>query len=356
MVRTMRFRLSEKTLHFKRPFVSSRWSLTERRVMYLEAFANDELIGRGESAPLEAFGTELYLAAHEALTSLTEKELPLPKSIDDIRTLMSAMEEFRDTPTARFALETALLDVVARRQSVPLFRLLNEASSEAPIPVNAVIVSDTIDVMVEEACKYVRQGFTCLKVKVGRIDLHRDVECVKRIRSAVGDDILLRLDANGAWNYEQASEALSSFEQYQIEYIEQPVPSSDYDSLERLARESPIPLAADEAIKSEADAMELLRRHAASVFILKPSAMGGLLPCIQIAEAAQSNGVDIVMTSLLESRVARTAIAHLALALRPITTRHHGLATGALFTEPDEGRHIGRGFLKVPLLADRIVA
>ena len=97
----------------------------------------------------------------------------------------------------------------------------------------------------QTAVAAVAAGFGTVKLKVGASDLEGDVASVAAVRDAVGDDTRLRLDANGAWTAEEAVEALAQLEQYDIEYVEEPV--AGMDALAQVASQSPIPVAVDES-------------------------------------------------------------------------------------------------------------
>ena len=148
-----------------------------------------------------------------------------------------------------------------------------------------------------------------------------DFARVAVVRDAVGPGVRLRIDANGGWDAVEALRRLRELAPLGIELCEQPTP--DLIGL----RESPIPVAADEMMAQDPDA-SLERAHAV---VLKPMALGGLLPAFSLAQRAVARGLQVIVTTSLEGAIGRAGAAHLAaavLALGPQPAA--GLATGRL--------------------------
>lgn len=340
----MSIRLHQRSLPFRRPFATSRWTIARRDVVYIEIADPDSgFRGIGEAAPFEAFGTESLAEALDALQSLGGALTPPPAGIDELRDTMAALPALRGAPCASFAVECALLDLLAQRQGVPLARLLaGDGALLDRMLVNAVIGAGDAEQTARDALAAVKNGYTCLKLKIGRGALADDIDTVEAVRETVGPGVLLRLDANGAWQRDQALLALAALDPFDIEYMEQPVAARDVDALRDVTAHSPVPIAADEALASIEHARGLLEDGAADVFILKPMALGSLLDARDFALEAQAAWKDVVFTSLLDSAIGRRAVAQLVTSLPSCGQRHHGLATGALFESdvaPDPIEH-----------------
>ncbi|MCX2728310.1 o-succinylbenzoate synthase [Thermomicrobium sp. 4228-Ro] len=239
---------------------------------------------------------------------------------------------------ARTGLETALLDWQARQAGVPLARWLRSDATDR-LPVNALLGRAGWEAMVAQARAAVAAGFRTLKLKVTLSPA--DAELVAAVRATVGREIALRLDANGRGDPESALAFARVVARFDIEYLEQPV--ATLEELAVLRRCSPIPVAADEALTG-ADAVErALALEAADVLVLKLPLLGGPRAVLAAAERAGKRGVDVVVTSMLESGVGLAAAVHTAAALG--AARAHGLATGQLLAslgiveslEPVEG-------------------
>jgi o-succinylbenzoate synthase len=344
----MHSQVQQRSLLLRRPFKTSGWTLTKRDIL-LFSIHDDELglSGWGEAAPLPTFGTERYSVCHRALenaaNAFKRRGVISSRDIPDIDALIPAL---REAPTARFAVECALLDMQSRMNGISIAETLG-GKYRSSIAVNLVIGAGSAAESAAAAEEAWRNGYGCLKLKVGSGALDEDIDRIRAVRLAVPAEMLLRLDANCAWDFEEAEQALREFAPYDIEYIEQPVPPTQVDELAALTVLGIIPIAADESAQNLTQARLLLERRAVNVFVVKPMAAGGLRDCRRFALEAMAEGCDVVFTSLIDSSIGRHAVAQLCASL-PSVTRHHGLATGALFLEDTHRDNIAQGGFLLP--------
>ncbi|MFW5917582.1 MAG: mandelate racemase/muconate lactonizing enzyme family protein, partial [Halorubrum sp.] len=197
----------------------------------------------------------------------------------------------------------------------------------ASVPVNATIGDADAAATVRAAERTVAAGFDCLKVKVGARSLDDDVERVRSVRQAVGDEIALRVDANGAWDRETAGRALDRLSPSALAYVEQPLPADDLEGAARLRAAADVPIALDESLACR-DLDRVLDAGAADVVVLKPMALGGPDRALAAAQTAREVGVEPVVTTTVDAVVARVAAVHVAAAIPDVAPC--GLATGSL--------------------------
>jgi O-succinylbenzoate synthase len=164
-------------------------------------------------------------------------------------------------------------------------------------------------------------AFPAVKVKCGRDRPDVDVARVRRVRELVGPDVAVRVDANGAWDVETATAVLRALAPVGLELAEQPVRS--IAELASLRRAVAVPLAADECVRSVADARELRARAAADAVVLKVQPLGGVRAALAVADAA---GLPAVVSSMLETSIGLAAGLALACALDDVAYAC-GLAT-----------------------------
>ena len=343
----MRITLHSRSLRFRTPFRVSSWTIATREIVLLRVTDPDSGIsGYGEAAPLPAFGTETLgecLAVLESFArEYSNRGIDVESLVGEGRRICAGM---RNTPTARCAVETASLDLLARSRGVSLAALLGADAAAAAIPVNSVVGGVTTVETLLHAEHALKNGFTWLKLKVGIGSPAEDVERVAAVRTLAGPRILLRLDANGAWDFATARETLLRMKASDIEYIEQPVKAiEDLAALRRLAV---VPIAADESAQRAKDARRIIDDGAADILVLKPMTAGGPLAAQRIAEHAISAGIGVAFTSFLDSAVARHAVAQLCAAM-PQLSRHHGIATGALFLDDTGSDNVSAGKFFLP--------
>jgi L-alanine-DL-glutamate epimerase-like enolase superfamily enzyme len=156
-----------------------------------------------------------------------------------------------------------------------------------------------------------------------------EVERVAAVREAIGHAVQLRLDANGAWDVDRAIATIGALRGLDLELIEQPVPGHDVEGLARVRHAVGVPIAADEAVTSVAQARRILGAGAADVLVVKPMVLGGLGPARQLIQQAREAGRDVIVTTTVDTGVGVAAALHLAATL-PRPTRACGLATGPL--------------------------
>lgn len=200
------------------------------------------------------------------------------------------------------------------------------------VPVNATMPAVDASEVEAVLARYDEGGLPgTVKVKVAERgqSLADDVARVARVRHLV-PDARIRVDANQGWTHEQALEALSELARFDLEYAEQPVPG--IDGLARLrealaARDLPLKIAADEAVRKETDPLAVARAGAADLIIVKAQPLGGPGRALAIVEQA---GLPAVVSSALDTSVGLRVGAGLAAAL-PSLPHACGLGTGSLF-------------------------
>jgi L-alanine-DL-glutamate epimerase-like enolase superfamily enzyme len=141
-----------------------------------------------------------------------------------------------------------------------------------------------------------------------------DVERVRLIRETVGANIGLRIDANQGWDFDTAVKSLQAMAGFDIQFCEQPIHHHYDPLLPALRKQSPIKIMADESVFNHYDAIRLIESHALDYINVKLAKSGGILEAIQIADTARRYGVSCMLGGMLESRLALTAKAHLAMA------------------------------------------
>jgi len=244
------------------------------------------------------------------------------------------------SPAARAAVVCALLDLAGRRTGAPIQELLGaqspvvQGSSDGPtggpaggsVRLNALVSLNDLDMAVESAIEAGRRGIRTIKAKLGAGDrFDTDLEILRAVRDAVGPSIAIRLDANGLWSVPEARRNLDRLAELEPEYVEEPVSGGDLVDLVGAA----VPLAADESLHDRDVADRLLDSDAVSVVVLKPSPLGGLDKCMDLAGRAASSGKRSVVTHSFEGPVGHGAACELALA---IAASHAELSGGESMT------------------------
>jgi L-alanine-DL-glutamate epimerase-like enolase superfamily enzyme len=227
--------------------------------------------------------------------------------------LVHRMEEFtrnwsRMGAYAIAGVEIALLDLKGKALGVSVAELLGGFCRDR-IPVVGYLFIDSPEANARKAGAFVAAGYTELKLKVGR-DFEQDHDTLAAIRDRVGPDVKLRIDANMIWSVPAAIKWIRGLEQFDLQYVEQPVPDFDVQGLAQVRRSVAVPIAADEACTDLRSVLELIKADACDVLVVYPSEAGGLRRAHQIGAVADAAGKWCVIGSWAELGVATAANVH----------------------------------------------
>ncbi|MEW6432184.1 MAG: enolase C-terminal domain-like protein [Myxococcota bacterium] len=328
----MKLALAPVRLKLTRPIQTAR-GLMDVRIGWRVVLEADGVVGRGEAMPMASFGTEAPHATERALREFSLDVLP-----DSLEAIARATAGMWETPAARFAVECALLEHLARRRRVPVAALFGTPRKQ--LRVNALIEGDDAAGLAKAAEAAAAEGYPVVKVKVAARPLAVEAQRLLAVRRAIGPRVGLRLDANGAWSEASARSALRGLEALDAELCEQPVAAANVEGLRRIRYHVPCRIAADESMLLPQVLDRMLEKDPAAavdVVVLKPTALGGLLRSLEIARTAHAAGVGAYATTLMDGPLARAAAAHLAAVLPGDDAWAHGLSTVELFggAEPD---------------------
>ncbi|HEY2926505.1 muconate/chloromuconate family cycloisomerase [Piscinibacter sp.] len=211
---------------------------------------------------------------------------------------------------AKSAVEVALLDAQGQRLGLPVHALLGGAVRNA-LPVLWTLASGDASRDVDEALALMEaRRHKVFKLKIGSHPLADDIAHVQAIRRGLGDDVMLTVDVNQAWDEPTAMRGIAALEAAGVGLIEQPVARRNRRALARLAARFDVAIMADEAVHDAIDAVDLAKDCAADVYALKISQAGGLWPTLRAAAVADAAGVGIYGGTLLEGSVGSIAAAH----------------------------------------------
>ncbi len=225
---------------------------------------------------------------------------PFPADLDGIAAWVGT-----DGPApARSALDLALHDRLARRQGLPLYRLLG-----LPAP-PALPTSFTIAIAEpEEMARLARDArrYPVLKIKLGSDDDEARLAAVRAARP----DARLRVDANSGWTGEEALRRLRGLERFNLEMIEQPVAKDDVEGMGYVQSHTHLPVVADESLQGPND-LERLAAAGVCGVNLKLMKVGGLAPALAMLRRARALGLRVMLGCMIETSLGTTAMAHLA--------------------------------------------
>ncbi|WP_283640710.1 o-succinylbenzoate synthase [Mesonia mobilis] len=321
------------TLNFKRPSGTSRGVLTTKETWFL-ILEEENNFGIGECGILRTLSIDDRPDYEEKL-KWTCQNIHLPKD-----ELLAELVEF---PSIQFGVEMALLSL----QSQDPFQLFPSAftNGEKGIPINGLIWMGEEAFMHEQIQKKLEQGFSCIKLKIGAIDFDKEIALLQSIRKKYSaSEIELRVDANGAFQPQEALQKLQRLSELDLHSIEQPIKQGQFSEMAKLCAKTPLPIALDEeliGVFSVTKKEELLQTIQPQYIILKPSLIGGFKGTQEWIDLAEKQNIGWWITSALESNIGLNAISQFTFMQN--SNMPQGLGTGSLYTNNIESPLMVKG-------------
>ena len=333
----MRANYIQYFLNFKRPSGTSRGVLTQKETWFLLLEEKGKR-GIGECGLLRSLSVDDRSDYEEKLKWVC-RNIHLGKE-----QLWEALIEF---PSIQFGVEMAFKSLESEN---PFLLFPSDfTSGEKTIPINGLVWMGDKAFMKEQIVQKIKDGFSCIKLKIGAIDFETELGLLKYIRSEFASgEMELRVDANGAFTAAEALEKLKRLSEYELHSIEQPIRQGQLSEMAELCRTSPIPIALDEELIGVFDVtkkLELLQTIQPQYLILKPSLIGGFRGTEEWRKLAEAGDTGWWITSALESNIGLNAIAQYTFTLK--NEMPQGLGTGGLYTNNfDSPLRVQEGTLK----------
>ncbi|MFD2098770.1 o-succinylbenzoate synthase [Flagellimonas iocasae] len=309
-------------LDFKIPSGTSRGVLTQKETLFL-ILSDENRYGIGECGILRGLSVDDVPQYEEKLKWVCEN-IHLGQKI--------LLKELMEFPSIQFGMEQAFLSLNSKNP----FELFPSdfTQKEAPIAINGLIWMGDETFMLSQLEQKLKDGFQCIKMKIGAIDFETELSILKAIRTNfTPTEIELRVDANGAFSPDDAMKKLEQLSAFQLHSIEQPIKPHQWESMAELCRNTPLPIALDEeliGIFSVTEKERLLQTIKPQYIILKPSLVGGYSGCDEWIRLADNHNIGWWITSALESNIGLNAIAQWTYTLN--SSMPQGLGTGSLYT------------------------
>ena len=302
-------------LKFKKPFITAKGSYEYRNGFIVKIFS-DSYVGLGEVSPLDKFHKESLQECYYALEAINQ-------SISDIG-LIKQEELFAlfrlhalSMPSLLFGLETAVFDILSQQAELPMHKFFN-SKSKNEINLNGIHGFHS---------RYDR--FDIIKVKLGYNNLYDDIEKLEELTKVYGKKIKFRIDVNGKLDLVKAIRFCKSMENFNIDYIEQPLGTNELEDLAELRLHTKIKIAVDESLVDIESAYELIENQAADIFVIKPMVIGSYTDINEIIKMATNDNIECVITNMLDSAINRMACIHFALSNN--ITNECGISADNLF-------------------------
>lgn len=317
----MRLEFAPYLLQFKERAGTSRGILTEKPTFLIKIYdeRDPSHFGIGEAAVFPGLSPE---ADGKYVWKLTE--------------LLANIAIGRETDLSRhssiqFGLEQAILDF--SHECKGIYFPTAFTSGQESIEINGLVWMGRFDEMLERTETKIRDGFKCIKLKIGAIEWEKELDLIRHIRDRYNEkELMIRVDANGGFKFEECPDKLRKLADLGVHSIEQPIKAGNPEKMAKLCRESPVAIALDEeligkgTIEERIDTLEIIKPR---YIILKPALCGGFSGATEWIEEAEKRGIGWWITSALESNVGLNAIAQFTSMSK--VQGPQGLGTGSLF-------------------------
>ena len=309
-------------LPLRSPFQTASGEISHREGLILQLTTDGGIVGLGEASPHPAEPPGTLQKLTNALAEIAPRLLGI-----EVERL-----EIGAPPAVACAIDTAACDAMAQVRGISVARLLCERSLDR-VPVNATVAAANTAEAAGLAAAAREAGFTCVKLKVGMAaSPNEERGRVAAVRAALGPDVALRIDANGAWQPEQAITTIQALAPFDLELAEQPIAPGQLAEMARVRAAVAVPIAADEDVTSVEAARRVLAAGAADALVVKPMTCCGMKPAREIATLAEDAGVAVIVTTTIDSGVGTAAALQLAATL-PENGPACGLATSSLLMD-----------------------
>jgi L-alanine-DL-glutamate epimerase-like enolase superfamily enzyme len=334
----VKLNVERRRLRLRAPLATSYGTVAERELLAVSLTDGDGISGHGEAAPLEAYDGVGLARVEQALADYEPVLAAWREGVNGAQ-LIDACRRVDDLPQALAAIDLALWDRAGRHAGKPVAALLTDDPATA-VAVNATLTALDLAGVAKQAVQAASDGFECVKVKVGVGD---DAGRIAAARAAMGPEVALRLDANGAWSVEEAVRAIDALAPAGLELVEEP--THGLQGVREVRERVSTRVAIDETAAEHG----ALGAGVADAVCLKISRCGGISGLIAAATLVRASGAEAYVASTFDGPLGIAAALHAAAAL---TSRgpvpHCGLATLGMFEEIDNPLPAKRGKIAVP--------
>lgn len=318
--------LNRHLLEFIRPGGTSRGVLKTKETYILTVFEGQKK-GVGECAVFRGLSSD----------DVPEYEAKLQWLTENINADFSFLQDqLRSFPSIWCGLEQAFLQL---QLGGDLYFENDFSAGKSSIKINGLIWMGDEDFMTSQIEEKLEKGFDCIKIKIG-INWPTEREILKKLRQKFPkNELELRVDANGGFNFCEAKTVLQELADLEIHSIEQPIKAGNTEEMALLCEKTPVPIALDEELIGVVDVdqkFNLLNKIKPQYIILKPSLAGGFSGSDEWISAAETLNIGWWITSALESNIGLNAIAQYTFSKN--VKMPQGLGTGALFKNNFESR------------------
>ncbi len=286
----------------KKPFKIALGSTNSYEGFFVSVESTDGTTGYGEATTTPFITGDTMGSIEDELKVFSKELVGLEESPEIVNIRMK--ELMKASKSSRNAIDCAVWDLIGKKASMNLTRLLGNHKK-------SITTSYTIDLVdsktaANQARELITQGIKIFKIKMGT-GIQSDVERVRSVREIIGPKPIVYVDFNQSYTPKMTIEIAKRLDEFNIEFLEQPVSADDISGLKFARDNSSIPVFADEAIFNQKNVTDVLSREAADGINIKLMKSGGITDSIKMVDTAQSFGIPVMIGCMVETRLANTS-------------------------------------------------
>ena len=298
-------------LPFAQPFKISQGARDTLETLIVRVHTDEGIVGIGETQAWRRQGSaELLWSLVRTIKDHFEPLIAGRSPFDIGGILQTLNEALYNTLYAQAAVADALYDIAGKAVGLPVHKLLAGECRDRVRIGGLLAMKPTVGELMDSAQDFYERGFRHFGLKIG-LDPKQDLANVLALRERFGDQVVLRVDANGALTYDAALALLKKLEPHDIDVAEQPIAIWDLEGLAALCRATSIPIMADESVSTDHSLLEVIRRRAATVVQTKIAKNGGMYRVWRLWTLASAAGMRIYPGNHPSTSVATAAVAQL---------------------------------------------
>ena len=329
---------------YTKPLVTATNNFTVARGLLVTVGTLGGVEGYGYADLFPRAGETPETAAHVIESVLKAKVIG--KELEDLARIRADIDHaLTGHPRAKSALEGAMIDALARSYHIPLSVMLGGKYRSEIRVIKMVSVGDP-DAMAQEAKELVAEGLS-LKLKVSG-NIQTDLPRVAAVRKAVGDSVFIKIDANEAYDANNAIRLAKGLADLGVEIFEQPVPRDQFDALWEVKKHSPIKIEADQSCRNFTDAQTLIKNRMVDAINTGIPKVGSIGEVRRIAELCEQNGIRCALSNTAGSMVGDAAAVHLAAATPGLAPLCELGEFEVITGDPFFGLTVDKGVISVP--------
>jgi L-alanine-DL-glutamate epimerase-like enolase superfamily enzyme len=269
----------------------------------VEVTTDTGITGTGFSYSVDIGGTAIHTLIEDYLSGLAIGMNPL--AYEQVWTKLSNQSRrlgLGVNSMAIAAIDIAVWDIIGKHKGQPLHQLIGAARESIPAYISEINLSesDCVEDLLARARDYLARRYKAIKIKIGKPDLEADIERLARLRELLPSDVRLMVDLNQKWSAAQAIQAAGRLEQFNLEWIEEPLLYHDVQGHADLKRSTKTPIALGESLYSKYQFLNYLRAGAVDVVQADVAFVGGITEWLKVAHLAGSFGKPIAPHYMME--------------------------------------------------------